>query len=50
MTTLLVNLGGLVLMAAIVWWFWLPAKPTGARPDSPQSRTGSPQSQTDAHH
>jgi plastocyanin domain-containing protein len=23
MNTLLVNAGGLVLMAAIVWWFWL---------------------------
>lgn len=23
MTTLLVNLAGLVLMGAIVWWFWL---------------------------
>lgn len=23
MTTLLVNLTGLGLMAAIVWWFWL---------------------------
>lgn len=24
MTTLLVNIGGFALMAAIVWWFWLP--------------------------
>lgn len=23
MSTLLVNAGGLCLMAAIVWWFWL---------------------------
>lgn len=23
MTTLLVNVAGLVLMGAIVWWFWL---------------------------
>ena len=23
METLLVNAGGLTLMAAIVWWFWL---------------------------
>lgn len=23
MTTLLVNLAGLILMGAIVWWFWL---------------------------
>lgn len=23
MSTLLVNLGGLVLMGAIIWWFWL---------------------------
>jgi len=23
MSTLLVNAGGLILMAAIVWWFWL---------------------------
>lgn len=23
MTTLLVNLGGLALMGAIIWWFWL---------------------------
>jgi len=23
MTTFLVNAGGLALMAAIVWWFWL---------------------------
>ena len=23
MNTFLVNAGGLILMAAIVWWFWL---------------------------
>ncbi len=23
METMLVNVGGLALMAAIVWWFWL---------------------------
>lgn len=23
MTALLVNVGGLALMASIVWWFWL---------------------------
>ncbi len=27
MTSFLVNLAGLALMAAVVWWFWLaPAK------------------------
>lgn len=27
METLLVNAGGLILMAAVVWWFWLsPSK------------------------
>ncbi|MEX0605731.1 MAG: hypothetical protein WD623_00970 [Marinobacter sp.] len=26
MTSLLVNLGGLILMAAIVVWFWWPGK------------------------
>jgi len=24
MSTFLVNAGGLILMAAIIWWFWLP--------------------------
>jgi len=24
MESLMVNIAGLVLMAAIVWWFWLP--------------------------
>jgi|TARA_B100001121_G_scaffold284944_1_gene280277 plastocyanin domain-containing protein len=33
MTPLLVNLGGLALMAAIVWWFWLSG------PDDPDSPT-----------
>ena len=28
MNALLVNAGGLILMAAIVWWFWL--SPSGA--------------------
>ncbi len=28
MSTLLVNLAGLALMAAIVWWFWL-SQPAG---------------------
>lgn len=27
MTSLMVNLSGLVLMAAIVAWFWWPGKP-----------------------
>lgn len=30
METLLVNTGGLVLMAAIVWWFWLSSPDTDA--------------------
>ena len=28
MQTLLVNAGGLALMAAIVWWFWLSSSDT----------------------
>lgn len=32
MTSFLVNAGGLVLMAAIVWWFWL-APSGGKSPD-----------------
>ncbi|ARB44359.1 cupredoxin domain-containing protein [Alloalcanivorax xenomutans] len=36
MTTWLINLGGLLLMALIVWWFWLsgrgPAKRAGDAP------------------
>lgn len=30
MQTILVNAGGLVLMAAIVWWFWLSEKASDA--------------------
>ena len=31
MTSLLVNLAGLALMAAVVWWFWLaPTKAASA--------------------
>ena len=26
MTTLIVNIAGLLLMAAIIWWFWLAGK------------------------
>lgn len=37
METILVNLGGLALMAAIVWWFWLPG-------------SGSNDSDTHSHH
>jgi plastocyanin domain-containing protein len=29
MSTFLVNAGGVILMAAIVWWFWL--SPSGNR-------------------
>lgn len=29
MTTLLVNISGLLLMAGIVWWFWL-YRPSGS--------------------
>lgn len=32
MQTILVNAGGLALMAAIVWWFWLSSPDT----DTPQ--------------
>lgn len=28
MTSLMVNLGGLILMAAIVAWFWWPGRST----------------------
>lgn len=38
MTTFLVNAGGLALMAAIIWWFWLP----GATSDN--------NSPADSHH
>jgi len=30
METILVNAGGFVLMAAIVWWFWLSSSDTDA--------------------
>ncbi len=30
METILVNAGGLVLIAAIVWWFWLSSSSTDA--------------------
>ena len=36
MSTLMVNLGGLALMAAIVWWFWL-SKPDRGQ-NSPSDR------------
>lgn len=36
MSTLLVNAGGLILMAAIVWWFWLSPS-TGSKPDNDHS-------------
>ena len=29
MTTLLVNIGGLALIAFVVWWFWLSDKTPG---------------------
>lgn len=38
MSTFLVNTGGLILMAAIVWWFWL----------SPSD--GNESNQTNSHH
>ncbi len=34
MTTLLVNLSGLLLMAAIVWWFWLYRPGLAAQPEA----------------
>lgn len=34
MTTLLVNVSGLLLMAAIVWWFWLYRPSLTAQPDA----------------
>ncbi len=33
METLLVNAGGLALMAAIVWWFWLSGSGTKSSGD-----------------
>ncbi|KPP97477.1 MAG: hypothetical protein HLUCCO03_01955 [Marinobacter sp. HL-58] len=36
MSTLLVNAGGLILMAAIVWWFWLSPS-EGSKPDNDHS-------------
>ncbi len=34
MSTFLVNAGGLTLMAAIVWWFWLsPSDANGSKQD-----------------
>lgn len=29
MSTLLVNLGGIILMGAIIWWFWLSSPDNG---------------------
>lgn len=34
MTTLIVNAAGLLLMAAIVWWFWLYRPAAVAQPDA----------------
>lgn len=31
METFLVNATGLALMAAVIWWFWLPGKSTGTK-------------------
>lgn len=31
MEALLVNAGGLLLMAAIIWWFWLAPSPGQAK-------------------
>jgi plastocyanin domain-containing protein len=33
MSTLLVNLGGIILMGAIVWWFWLSSSENGHQDD-----------------
>ncbi|MDX1756950.1 MAG: hypothetical protein R3175_12880 [Marinobacter sp.] len=38
MNELLINAGGLVLMAAIVWWFWLAPGKSGHPTDSHHSR------------
>jgi plastocyanin domain-containing protein len=34
MTALLVNISGLLLMAAIIWWFWLYRPGLAAQPDA----------------
>lgn len=34
MTDILVNAGGILLMIAIVGWFWLPAKDSPKQPTS----------------
>lgn len=31
MSTLLVNIGGLLLMAAVIWWFWFAGKRTSVQ-------------------
>jgi plastocyanin domain-containing protein len=36
MSTLVVNAGGLILMAAIVWWFWLSPS-EGSKADNDRS-------------
>lgn len=33
MTDILVNTSGLILMGAIVWWFWLSPTPSAPRTD-----------------
>lgn len=33
MTEIVVNLAGIVLMGAIIWWFWLSEKNSSKQPD-----------------
>lgn len=33
MIAILVNLAGIVLMGAVVWWFWLSGKGSSKQPD-----------------
>lgn len=39
MTALLVNVSGLALMAAIVWWFWLSSSPVTRQTDQSEANT-----------
>jgi hypothetical protein len=40
MTTFMVNISGLLLMAAIVWWFWLHRPVSPDQPDASDHVSG----------
>lgn len=39
MTSILVNLGGVALMGAIIWWFWLSSSPEPTQDTHPTDQS-----------